>query len=58
MTTQELRWAQKDIYNAGKSLASAGLRLQGSEYESAYNRLYKALEALNRSLIKDIQKRK
>lgn len=58
LSTQELRWAQKDIYNAGKSLVSAGLRLQGSEYESAYNRLYKALEALNRSLIKDIQKRK
>lgn len=58
LSTQDLRWAQKDIYNAGKSLASAGLRLQGSEYEDAYRRLYKALEALNRSLIKDIQKRK
>ena len=30
---RELRLAQKDIYNAGNDLVSAGLRLQGTKYE-------------------------
>lgn len=58
LSTQELRWAQKDIFNAGNSIASAGLRLRGTEYEKAYDRLYKAMHALNNKLVKDIQKRK
>ena len=55
---RELRLAQKDIYNAGNDLVSAGLRLQGTKYEQSYNRLYKALNALNRKLIADINKRR
>ena len=55
---RELRLAQKDIYNAGNELVSAGLRLQGTKYEQSYNRLYKALNALNRKLISDINKRR
>ena len=55
---RELRLAQKDIYNAGNDLVSAGLRLQGTKYEQSYNRLYKALNALNRKLISDINKRR
>ncbi len=58
LTEQELRWAQKDVFNAGNALASAGLRLHGTEYEKAYERVYKALNALNRKLIKDINKKK
>lgn len=58
LTNQELRWAQKDIYNAGTSIAQAGLRLRGTEYEKAYKRLYKAMTALNGMLIKDINKKK
>ena len=54
----ELRLAQKDIYNAGNDLVSAGLRLQGTKYEKSYERLYKALNALNRRLIADINKRR
>lgn len=42
LTEQELRWAQKDVFNAGNNLASAGLRLHGTEYEKAYERVYKA----------------
>ena len=45
---RELRLAQQDIYNAGNDLVSAGLRLQGTKYEKSYDRLYKALNALNR----------
>ena len=55
---RELRLAQKDIYNAGNELVSAGLRLQGTKYEQSYNRLYKALNALNRRLISEINKNK
>ena len=55
---RELRLAQKDIYNAGNDLVSAGLRLQGTNFEKSYNRLYKALNALNRRLISEINKRR
>ena len=55
---RELRLAQKDIYNAGNDLVSAGLRLQGTKYEKSYERLYKALKALNRRLISEINKNK
>ena len=55
---RELRLAQKDIYNAGNDLVSAGLRLQGTKYEQSYNRLYKSLNALNRRLISEINKNK
>ena len=58
LTEQELRWAQKDVYNAGNDLVSAGLRLRDTQYEKAYLRIYKALNALNRKLIKDINKKK
>ena len=54
---RELRLAQKDIYNAGNDLVSAGLRLKGTKYEKSYDRLYKSLNALNRKLIADINKR-
>lgn len=53
-----MRWAQKDIYNAGTSIAQAGLRLRGTEYEKAYKRLFKAMTVLNGMLIKDINKKK
>ena len=55
---RELRLAQKDIYNAGNHLVSSGLRLHGTKYEKSYERLYKALNALNRRLISEINKDK
>ena len=58
LTEQELRWAQRDVFNAGNELVSARLRLQGTQYEKAYLRIYKALNALNRKLIRDINKKK
>ena len=54
----ELRWAQKDVFDAANHLVSAGLRLQGTKYEKSYDRLYKALNALNRRLISEINKNK
>ena len=58
LTEQELRWAQKDIYNAGQSICSAGLRLAGTKHEAAYRRLYDAMQKLNTALIADINKGK
>ena len=55
---QELRWAQKDVFDAANHLVSAGLRLQGTKYEKAYERIYKSLNALNRKLISDINRRR
>ena len=55
---QELRWAQKDVFDAANHFVSAGLRLQGTKYEKSYDRLYKALNALNRRLISEINKNK
>ena len=54
---QELRWAQKEVFDAANHLVSAGLRLQGTKYEKTYERIYKSLNALNRKLISDINKR-
>ena len=58
LTEKELRWAQRDVFNAGNELVSAGLRLRDTQYEKAYLRVYKALNTLNRKLIKDINKKK
>ena len=55
---QELRWAQKDVFDAANHFVSAGLRLQGTKYEKSYDWLYKALNALNRRLISEINKNK
>ena len=55
---QELRWAQKDVFDAANHFVSAGLRLQGTNFEQSYDRLYKALNALNRRLISEINKNK
>ena len=57
LSEQELRWAQKDVFNAANHFVSAGLRLQGSEYEKAFDRIYKTLNALNHRLIRDINKK-
>ena len=55
---QELRWAQKDVLDAANYFVSAGLRLQGTKYEKTYERIYKSLNALNRKLIADINRRR
>ena len=57
MTEQELRWAQKDIYNAGNYISQAGLRLYGTQFDKDYQRLYNALTKLNNKLIKAINKK-
>ena len=57
MNKQELLFAQKSVYNAGKHLADAGMRLRETEYGKDYQKVWDALQALNRKLIDDIHKK-
>ena len=56
MSTQELKWAQKSLYNGGKQMADAGMRLRGTKYEKDYEKLWHALSELNSRLVNDINK--
>lgn len=54
MTRQELKLAQREVYNAGRTLCSVGLRLDGSKFYAHYRKMYDALIKLNKMLIKEI----
>ena len=54
MDKQQLRLAQKDIFHAGQDLSSAGLRLNGTQYEADFKAIWLALVKLNNQLIKSI----
>ncbi len=56
MVSNEVKWAQKEIYKAGKELASARMRLEGTKYEKEMNKLWDSLAALNTRLVDDINK--
>ena len=51
---QEARFAQKEIYGAGKLLSSAKMRLAGTKYASDMNKVWDALSALNTRIVKDL----
>ena len=55
MTEQQLRAAQKALFNGGRYIADAGLRLEGTKYESDYRKLWSALEGLNNKLVNEIR---
>lgn len=57
LTERELRSAQASLYNGADSINSAVMRLHGTKYEKAANRLWDALSALNKRLINDINKK-
>lgn len=54
MTKQEIKFAQQDVYKAGRILSSVGLRVDGSKYYKKYREMYDALNELNNMLIKDL----
>ena len=56
MTQQELKFAQKSLYNGGRQIGDAGMRLRGTKYEQDFERLWQALSELNSRLIADINK--
>ena len=57
MVSQEIRWAQEEVYKAGKELNSARMRLEGTKYEELAEKATKALVRLNNILVKDINKK-
>ena len=52
-----MRFAQKDIMNGGRTIAHAGLRLDGTKYEAQYRKMWNELQKLNNMLIEDIRKK-
>ena len=52
---EQIKWAQKEIYKAGKELVSANLRLEGSQYEKDMRKVMDALSALNTRLVNDLK---
>ena len=55
---REIQLAYKEVQQMGKHLSSLGLRLNGTNYESLYQRLKDALIGLNNELIKQIRQNK
>lgn len=55
---REIQLAYKDVQQMGKHLSSLGLRLNGTNYESLYQRLKNALIGLNNELIKQLRQNK
>ena len=53
----EIKSAQKSIYEGGQILCHAGLHLRGTKYEKAWDRLWTSLGNLNKRLIRDINKK-
>ena len=55
---REIQLAYKEVQQMGKYLSSLGLRLNGTNYESLYQRLKNALIGLNNELIKQLRQNK
>ena len=51
----EIRLAQKELYNMGSNMSSVCLRLQGTKYEPLAQKMYDSIHRLNDALIKDIR---
>lgn len=55
---QQIKFAQKELYNMGKNLSSIGLRLDGTRYYGLYTKMKDAMIQLNNELIKELRKGK
>lgn len=55
MVEQQVKYAQQEIFKAGKELASAKIRLEGTKYEKDMNKLWDCLQKLNTKLVSDIR---
>lgn len=52
----QIKYAQQEIYKAGKELISANMRLEGTEYESDMKKVMDGLSKLNNRLIAALRK--
>ena len=55
---QQIKFAQKELYNMGKNLSSIGLRLDGTRFYGLYTKMKDAMIQLNDELIKELRKGK
>ena len=55
MVGQQVKYAQQEIFKAGKELGSAKMRLEGTKYEKDMNQLWDCLQKLNTRLVNDIR---
>lgn len=55
MVEQQVKYAQQEIFKAGKELGSAKIRLDGTKYEKDMNKLWDCLKKLNTKLVSDIR---
>lgn len=54
-TDNQIRLAQKELYQMGRNLSSIGLRLDGTKFYSQYRKMADAMTELNNQLIKYIR---
>ncbi len=57
MVSQQVKFAQQEIFKAGKELGSAKIRLEGTAYEKDMNAIMERLTKLNNRIVKDINKK-
>jgi len=57
MVSQQVKFAQQEIFKAGKELGSAKMRLEGTAYEKDMNAIMERLTKLNNRIVKDINKK-
>lgn len=57
MVSQQVKFAQQEIFKAGKELGSAKIRLEGTAYEKDTNAIMERLTKLNSRIVKDINKK-
>ena len=55
---QQIKFAQKELYNMGKNLSSIGLRLDGTRFYGLYTKMKDAMIQLNNEMIKEIRREK
>ena len=55
---QQIKFAQKELYNMGKNLSSIGLRLDGTRFYGLYTKMKDAMIQLNNELIKELRREK
>lgn len=56
MVSNQVKWAQQEVYKAGNELVTAKMRLEGAKYATLAEKAVKALIKLNDALVKDIRK--
>lgn len=55
---EQLKLAQRELHRAGDLLSSVGHRLEGSEYEDLFRKIWDNTKQLNKLLIDELRNKK